>query len=64
MIAEALQIVGERGLVRAGFLGGFLDIAGDSVERQLREAPITLFGGGSNDIQRDIMAGHGLGLAR
>jgi hypothetical protein len=34
------------------------------VERQLREAPINLFGGGSNDIQRDIIAGHGLGLAR
>lgn len=64
MIAEALQIVGERGLVRAGFDGGFTDMAGDSIERQLREAPITLFGGGSNDIQRDIMAGHGLGLAR
>lgn len=64
MIAEALQMVGERALVRAGCAGGFMDVAGDTFERQLREAPITLFGGGSNDIQRDIMAGHGLGLAR
>lgn len=64
MIAEALQMVGERALVRAGYTGGFRDISGDTIERQLREAPITLFGGGSNDIQRDIMAGHGLGLAR
>jgi alkylation response protein AidB-like acyl-CoA dehydrogenase len=64
MIAEALQMLGERALLRTGFNEAFSDLAGDTIERQLREAPINLFGGGSNDIQRDIMAGMGLGLAR
>ena len=61
---ETLQMLGSAGLVRRGSAGAWLDSAGDSIERQLRESPINLFGGGSNDVQRDIIAIHGLGLPR
>ena len=52
------------GLIRRGSPGAPLDSAGRSLEGQLTGAVIGLFGGGSNDIQRDIMATHGLGLPR
>jgi len=58
------MLLGSAGLVRRGSAGAWLDSAGDSIERQLRESPINLFGGGSNDIQRDIIGFHGLGLPR
>lgn len=61
---EAVQILGSAGLVRRGWPGALLDSSGNTIERQLRESTINLFGGGSNDIQRDLMAIHGLGLAR
>jgi alkylation response protein AidB-like acyl-CoA dehydrogenase len=61
---EALQMLGSAGLVRRGADGALLDSAGDSIERQLRESPVNLFGGGSNDVQRDLIAIHGLGLSR
>lgn len=64
MCGDALQMLGDPSLVRAGSPGACLDSSGHSIERQLRESVITLFGGGSNDIQRDIMATHGLGLPR
>ena len=64
LLGDALQMLGSAGLVRSGSPGARLDLSRDTIERQLRESPILLFGGGSNDIQRDIMATHGLGLAR
>lgn len=64
LLNDALQMLGPSGLIRRGSRGAWLDIARETIERQLRESPITLFGGGSNDIQRDLMAIHGLGLSR
>jgi alkylation response protein AidB-like acyl-CoA dehydrogenase len=64
MCANALQILGSDGLVRRGSPGALADASGGTIERQLRESVINLFGGGSNDIQRDLMATHALGLPR
>jgi len=61
---EVLQMLGERGLLRRESPGAFVDSSEDAIERQLRESTILLFGGGSNDVQRDIIATHGLGLPR
>ena len=61
---EVLQMLGSIGLVRRESPGAQLDSSDDAIERQLRESTILLFGGGSNDVQRDIIATHGLGLPR
>jgi len=61
---EVLQMLGEGGLLRRESPGAHLDSSDDAIERQLRESTILLFGGGSNDVQRDIIATHGLGLPR
>ena len=58
---EALQALGPPGLIKRGSAGELLQ--GD-VERALKSSLVLLFGGGSNDVQRDIIATHGLGLAR
>jgi len=58
---EALQALGQPGLIKRGSPGEVLQ--GD-VERALKSSLVLLFGGGSNDVQRDIIATHGLGLAR
>ena len=58
---EALQVLGNSGLVKRGSPGEVLN--GD-IERSLKSSTVLLFGGGSNDVQRDIIATHGLGLAR
>lgn len=60
-LQDALQMLGSAGLLRRGSPGARL---GGDIERFLASALILLFGGGSNDIQRDIMATHGLGLSR
>ena len=59
--SEALQALGSSGLVKRGSPGEVLN--GD-IERSLKSSTVLLFGGGSNDVQRDIIATHGLGLAR
>ena len=64
LCGDALQMLGSAGLIRRGSPGARLDTSNDTIEHQLRESLINLFGGGSNDIQRDIMATHGLGLPR
>jgi len=61
---EALQMLGAAGLLRRGSPGALADSAGDTIEHQLRDSATNLFGGGSNDIQRDIIGFHGLGLPR
>ena len=64
LCGEALQMLGERGLIRKGSAGALTDPSGDTIEHQLRDAATNLFGGGSNDVQRDIIGFHGLGLPR
>jgi len=64
LCGEALQMIGPAGLARHGSPGAREDSSGATLERQLRDAVTNLFGGGSNDIQRDIIATHGLGLPR
>ena len=64
LCSDAVQMMSSTGLIRKGFPGAPLDSAERSLEAQLKGAVIGLFGGGSNDIQRDIMATHGLGLPR
>ena len=58
---EALQALGTAGLIKRGSPGERLH--GD-IERLLKSSLVLLFGGGANDVQRDIIATHGLGLAR
>jgi 3-oxocholest-4-en-26-oyl-CoA dehydrogenase alpha subunit len=54
-----MEVLGTNALVRAGSPGAVL--AG-RVERQHRAALILTFGGGTNEVQRDIIAAAGLGL--
>ena len=64
LCGEAVQMLSSSGLIRKGSPGAPLDSADRALESQLIGSVIGLFGGGSNDIQRDIMATHGLGLPR
>ncbi|MEX2080536.1 MAG: acyl-CoA dehydrogenase family protein [Dehalococcoidia bacterium] len=63
-LGAALQMLGIPSLLRKGVEFGLTDAVDDVYERQRREAVINLFGGGANDVQRDLIATHGLGLAR
>jgi len=56
-----LGIVGAAGYLRAGSPGAVLH--GD-LERAARAAQINTFGGGVNDVQREIVAAAGLGMRR
>ncbi|MDQ1395366.1 MAG: 3-oxocholest-4-en-26-oyl-CoA dehydrogenase alpha subunit [Acidimicrobiaceae bacterium] len=56
-----LEVVGPAGSVRAGWPGAAL--AGE-LERAARAAQINTFGGGVNEVQREIVASVGLGMAR
>jgi alkylation response protein AidB-like acyl-CoA dehydrogenase len=56
-----LDIVGASGYLRAGSPGAVLH---GSLERAGRSAQINTFGGGVNDVQRDIVAAAGLKMAR
>jgi alkylation response protein AidB-like acyl-CoA dehydrogenase len=64
LCAEAVQMLGPEALIRRDSPGAQADSSGDTIERQLRDSSTNLFGGGSNDIQRDIIGFHGLGLPR
>jgi alkylation response protein AidB-like acyl-CoA dehydrogenase len=64
LCGDVLQMLGPNGLVRRGSAGALTDGAGETIEKALRDSVTNLFGGGSNDIQRDIMGFHGLGLPR
>ena len=61
LLNDAMQMLGDAGLLKRGSPGARLN--GD-IERLLASSVILLFGGGSNDVQRDIIATHGLGLSR
>jgi len=54
-----MEILGARALVRAGSPG---DALAGRIERLHRSALILTFGGGTNEVQRDIIAATGLGL--
>jgi len=54
-----MEILGPAGYVRAGSRGAALS---GRIERMHRSALILTFGGGTNEIQRDIVASVGLGL--
>jgi alkylation response protein AidB-like acyl-CoA dehydrogenase len=64
LLGDTLQALGDVGLIRRGFPDAVVDSRNSSFGSQRLEAVINLFGGGNNDIQRDIMATHGLGLPR
>jgi len=57
MMGDVMQVVGPSGLIRKGSPGG-------STLPQQRLNVNHLFGGGNNDIQRDLIATHGLKLPR
>jgi hypothetical protein len=56
-----LSVLGPAGHVRTGSPGALL--RGD-VERAARAAQINTFGGGVNEVQREIVASVGLGMTR
>jgi alkylation response protein AidB-like acyl-CoA dehydrogenase len=56
-----MEVMGANGVVRAGSPGALL--AG-RVERMYRGTLILTFGGGTNEVQRDIIAMVGLGMPR
>jgi 3-oxocholest-4-en-26-oyl-CoA dehydrogenase alpha subunit len=56
-----LEVVGQAGVAKKGTTGAVL--AGQ-LEKAYRDAPVRTFGGGSNEVQREIMAWTALGLPR
>jgi len=56
-----LEIIGDAGLIKEGEPGAML---GGLLERSYRTAGTYTFGGGVNEVQRDIIAAAGLGLPR
>jgi alkylation response protein AidB-like acyl-CoA dehydrogenase len=58
---KLLGILGARGWLRSGSPGAALR---GEVERLARSAQINTFGGGVNEIQREIVAAAGLGMKR
>lgn len=61
VLRRLIEIVGGSGLVRSGSAAAVL--LGD-LEYEARLAPINTFGGGTNEIQRELIAQFGLGLPR
>ncbi|NBA98300.1 acyl-CoA dehydrogenase family protein [Pseudomonas sp. R5(2019)] len=55
------EVVGAGGLVRAGSAAAFLH---GELEYEIRAAVTSTFGGGTNEIQRELIAQFGLGLPR
>jgi alkylation response protein AidB-like acyl-CoA dehydrogenase len=64
ILGDILQMLGSPGLLRHGQEDTFVDGARRTYEMARRGSTVNLFGGGSNDVQRDIMGFHGLGLPR
>jgi len=56
-----LEITGEGGVLKAGSAGAPLDGA---LERRYRTGSILTFGGGTNEVQREIIAAAGLAMPR
>ncbi len=64
LLGDTLQALGDVSLIRKGSPGVLADSRRTPFGNQRMDAVINLFGGGNNDIQRDIIATHGLGLPR
>ena len=58
----AMDLLGQEGMLQAG--SGDAAPIGGEIEERWRGTPATRFGGGTNDIQRQIIATRGLGLPR
>ena len=58
---QLLEVVGSAGALKAGSPGAVLR---GRLEHMYRHAPVMTFGGGVNEVQRDIIATAGLGLPR
>jgi alkylation response protein AidB-like acyl-CoA dehydrogenase len=56
-----MEVLGEEAVVRSGSPGSLLR---SRIERMYRSALILTFGGGTNEVQRDIIAMVGLGMPR
>jgi alkylation response protein AidB-like acyl-CoA dehydrogenase len=56
-----LEVIGRAGFLRAGSPGA--ELAG-VLEKAYRSAPVRIFGGGANEVQREILAQTALGLPR
>ncbi|MFM7783605.1 MAG: acyl-CoA dehydrogenase family protein, partial [Gammaproteobacteria bacterium] len=56
-----LEVLGPDALIRRGQPGALLD---GQLEIIYRAVPVYGFGGGANEVQRDLIAQFGLGLAR
>jgi len=56
-----LEVIGRAGMLKKGSPGA--ELAG-AVEHAYRSAPVRTFGGGSNEVQREILAQTALGLPR
>ena len=54
-----LEVLGANAQVRSGSAG---EVLAGRIERMHRSALILTFGGGTNEVQRDIIAAAGLGL--
>jgi 3-oxocholest-4-en-26-oyl-CoA dehydrogenase alpha subunit len=61
ILRRLLDVVGASALVRTGSAAALL--AGE-LEYDIRAATINTFGGGTNEIQRELIAQFGLGLPR
>jgi alkylation response protein AidB-like acyl-CoA dehydrogenase len=58
---QLMEVVGQAGYLAAGSAGAVLK---GRLERQARSQTIFTFGGGTNEVQRDIIAMVGLGMPR
>ena len=56
-----LEVIGRAGMLKKGSPGA--ELAG-AIEHAYRSAPVRTFGGGSNEVQREILAQTALGLPR
>ncbi len=61
ILRQLVDIVGASALVRGGSSAAFLM---GELEYEIRAATINTFGGGTNEIQRELIAQFGVGLAR
>ena len=55
------EVLGPDGIIRRGYPGALLE---GQLEIIYRAVPVYGFGGGANEVQRDLIAQFGLGLAR
>jgi alkylation response protein AidB-like acyl-CoA dehydrogenase len=62
MSSAAIDLLGRSGVLSAGSEGR--EINGGEMEVEYRASPLLRFGGGTNEVQRDIVARRGLGLPR